>query len=121
MGKSVHACPESKKGGYYSDIPQGCIKGSEYANQLKNAKVVVCPWGYGERTACDAAGWLAGAVVVKPCTDWQLAFPDMYRAGATYVAVRPDWSDLVATVRHIVTHYDEYWDMRFNARQTFLA
>ena len=73
---------------------------------LRQSKIVVCAWGFGERTGCEHGGWVHGALVVKPQSDWVLSLPDMYRSNATYVAVNADWSDLPTTLRHVLANYD---------------
>ena len=77
---------------------------------LRQSKIVVCAWGFGERTGCEHGGWVHGALVVKPESDWVLSLPDMYRSNATYVAVKADWSDLPTTLRHVLANYDGYSD-----------
>lgn len=97
-----------------------CLKGDQYMSYLRQSKIVVCAWGFGERTGCEHGGWVHGALVVKPQSDWVLSLPDMYRSNATYVAVNADWSDLPTTLRHVLANYDGYRGMRAYARQTFL-
>ncbi|CAE7672362.1 unnamed protein product [Symbiodinium sp. CCMP2592] len=97
-----------------------CLKGDQYMSYLRQSKIVICAWGFGERTGCEHGGWVHGALVVKPESDWVLSLPDMYRSNATYVAVKADWSDLPTTLRHVLANYDGYKGMRAYARQTFL-
>lgn len=63
-----------------------CLEGGDYAKYLRESKVVLCPWGLGERTSCEHGGWVHGALVVKPFTDFVLSVPDRYRSSETYVA-----------------------------------
>lgn len=66
----------------------------EYGRKLSRSQAALCPWGLGERTACDEHAALVGAIVLKPRMDFVEAVPDFYRDGVNYVAVREDFSDL---------------------------
>jgi len=125
--KAIFACPTQKFKTQmlpsHVAIPQSvlkCLAPDPYLRYMRQSIVVVCPWGFGERTACDGSAWLAGAVVVKPYSDFVLAFPDMYRAGETYVAVRTDYEDLNSKVKEVVLNVSAYHKMRTQARRHFV-
>ena len=66
-------------------ICTGPVNGSVYAEWLSRAKLSVCMWGLGERTACDEMAMLAGAVLLKPDTSFVESFPDVYNPFQLYV------------------------------------
>lgn len=84
----------------------------QYVREMQNTKAVLCPWGWGESTHRDYEAWMLGAVVVKPNTDYVESWPDVYRAGETYVECAPDFSDAHEKIAHIVENFDEYKSMR---------
>merc|ERR1711884_679994 len=67
---------------------------------------VLCPWGLGERTACDEHAVLAGAVLLKPNTDYVEAVPDFYRDGVNYLALNTNFSDLPEKMEIILRDKD---------------
>jgi hypothetical protein len=91
-----------------------------YHHSILNSKCVLCPWGWGESTHRDYEAMLLGAVMVKPNTDHVESWPDIYRAGKTYIACEPDFSDAHDRIDHIVKHFDDYLPMRLLARKLIL-
>lgn len=84
----------------------------QYTREMLRSKCVLCPWGWGESTHRDYEAWMLGAVVVKPNTDYVESWPDVYRAGETYIECAPDFSDAHEKIAHITEHFDEYMTMR---------
>ena len=93
------------------------IATATYHRQILDSKTVLCPWGWGEASHREYEAWLLGAVVIKPDTDYVEAWPDMYRSGETYVACRPDFSDVHEKIDHVRRHWDDYRPMRERARR----
>ena len=74
-----------------------------FMHELRHAKMVFSPFGYGELCWRDIEGFLTGAVVVKQDMSHLQTQPDLFRPWETYVPVSWDLSDLpghVARVRH---------------------
>lgn len=103
-------------GGVQSGIGGRPMSYKQYTREVSRSKAVLCPWGWGESTHRDYEAWMLGAVVVKPNTDYVESWPDVYRAGETYVECAPDFSDAHELIAHIVDHFDEYKEMRKYAR-----
>lgn len=93
------------------------IQRPEYYSQMRDAKAVLCPWGWGEATYRDYEAWALGAVVIKPDTSYVEAWPDVYRAGETYVVCEPDFTDAHDKIANVVEKWDDYRPMRERARQ----
>lgn len=64
-----------------------------YSLLMQQSQCVLSPWGWGEYCIRDFEAILAGAVVIKPRTDWSETWPPLV-PDAAYVACRPDFSDL---------------------------
>lgn len=93
-----------------------------YAGNFSRAKIAVCPWGFGERTACDEMAMLFGAVMLKPDTSHVEAFPDVYHPSTPlYVPVRHDLSDLESRIEHVLDNFKDYVQMRFLAQRLLLS
>jgi hypothetical protein len=73
----------------------------EYCKHLANSKIVVAPWGYGERTHREVEGWLAGCSVIRPNTNWMRSWPDMEEDA--YHACEPDFRDLEESVESVLS------------------
>lgn len=93
------------------------LRYKDYVREISRSKCVLCPWGWGESTHRDYEAWMLGAVVVKPNTDYVESWPDVYRAGVTYVECAPDFSDAHEKIDHIVNHFSDYDCMRGLARR----
>ena len=99
-------------------VGEGRVYGpEEYTSQLRNTSCVLSPWGWGEPCFRDVEAWLAGAVVVKPDTDYVESWPDMYRNGVTYRACRADFSDLHEIVADVIERWEDHLPMRLLARK----
>ena len=65
-----------------------------YLAELREAKIVPSPFGFGEICYRDFEAFLAGALVLKPDTSHMETWPDLYRDGETFVSHCWDLSDL---------------------------
>lgn len=94
---------------------EGRISKIKYWEYLKRSKIVISPWGFAEWCWRDYEAVLAGAVVIKPNSDFVLADPDLYRDGHCYVACKSDFSDLEEKVRLVLSNYEKFTGMRLRA------
>jgi hypothetical protein len=78
---------------------------NQYHAFLRQSKVVVSPWGWGEWCLRDAEALLAGCTLVKPETGFVRTRPDLFRNG-WYAPCRIDGSDLPEVVRAAVEGFD---------------
>lgn len=93
------------------------LRYKDYVREISRSKCVLCPWGWGESTHRDYEAWMLGAVVVKPNTDYVESWPDVYRAGVTYVECAPDFSDAHEKIAHVVENFGDYKRMRTRTRE----
>ena len=82
-----------------------------YFKELRDTKIVVSPFGWGEINQKDFETFLAGAVLVKPDLDHLETWPQFFEPGATYVPYRWDLADLEANVDDILSNYGRYIDI----------
>ena len=97
------------------DIPR-----QEYNDALGKSKICVSPWGFGELTYRDFEAFYAGAVVIKPNSDFVLSWPDLMRSGRHYVSCAPDWSDLADVVQRVLDSWSSFEEMRICNRTMLL-
>lgn len=109
-------CAEQWSGESIATAGRGTPREQYYADIL-NSKAVLCPWGWGEATYRDYEAMALGAVVIKPDTSHVEAWPDIYRAGETYVPSRPDFVGVHAKIQDIRDNWESYRPMREQARR----
>jgi hypothetical protein len=90
-----------------------------YCDLMRQARICVSPWGWGEMCIRDYEAMLAGCVLVKPRTDFIESEPCMDERH--YVPCAVDFSDLQEKVDYILLHWFEYWPMRTENRRRLLA
>lgn len=81
----------------------------EFWTELRDSKLVVSPFGWGEPCFRDFEGFRSGCLLVKPAMDHLETWPPFYEDGETMIAV--DWSleDLEDTIEDCL---DNYGDLR---------
>jgi len=103
--------------------PYRNVELADYRRRLMDTKIVVAPWGYGERTFREWEGLLSGCIVVRADTSWAKTWPDI---NETYqgLACRPDFADLGTVLQSALAEWDTYeeyrehvWDLLRNLRE----
>ena len=72
----------------------GNISWPKYMQEMRQSKLCLSPFGYGELCWRDVEAVLAGSVLIKPDMSHLETRPDIYEAGVTYLPVKWDFSDL---------------------------
>jgi len=83
----------------------------EYYKKLIQSKICIACWGWGEWVHLDANAFYSGTILIKPDTDYVKTYPDLYQNGKTYIACKPDYSDLQEIIENILENYEMYNDM----------
>lgn len=78
--------------------PPGLVDVRTFLAELEDSRLCFSPFGYGEICWRDIEAFQTGAVLVKPDMSHLETLPDLYEAGATYLPVRWDFSDLEEVV-----------------------
>jgi hypothetical protein len=97
------------------------IEYASYYRELCQSKMTLSPWGGGEVCYRDFEAVTAGALLIKPPMEHLTTYPDIYRAGETYVPVRPDFSDLRDVCRYYLHHEAERLRITRAALQKYQA
>lgn len=95
----------------------------EYYDQMRQSKVVISPWGWGEATYRDYEAMALGAVVLKPDSRYMEAWPDIYCPASEwyYKPCLPDFSDAVARIQEVLDYPADYRRVREAARNAVKA
>lgn len=74
-------------------VPAGKLSRRAYLEEMRNARVVLSPFGFGEITLKDFEAFLCGALLFKPDMSHMETWPDLFRDGETMVSHHWDLSD----------------------------
>lgn len=90
-----------------------------YWKELRNSKVLLSPFGWGEICHRDFEGFMSGCIVVKPRMDHLVTWPPFFEESETIVTV--DWSmdDLDRQVDEILDNHDEYRSIARRGQSNF--
>lgn len=66
-----------------------------FLDEMRNARLVVSPFGFGEITLKDFETLLCGAALLKPDMSHLETWPDLFRNGETMLAHKWDLSDIL--------------------------
>jgi hypothetical protein len=91
------------------------IPRKRYYDLMRQSKVVLCPWGWGEATYREYEAMALGAVVLKPDSSHVESWPELY---TPYYCgpCSAGFSDAHDAIRYIVGHWDQYRELRSRAR-----
>lgn len=78
----------------------------EYFNELRNSKMCISPYGWGEVCYRDFEIVISGALLIKPSMDHLSTFPDVYIPHETYIPVSWELNDLAETVERSLANYN---------------
>lgn len=92
----------------------------KYIEELKNSKVSISPFGWGEICYRDFESILSGTLLLKSNMSHLETFPGIYKENLTYIPLKWDISDLEEKLEIILTNYSEYIEIAFNAQREYL-
>jgi len=96
------------------------LRFKHYLTLLRQCKIVVSPWGFGERCHRDYEAILAGCMLVKPDTNWCETATDIFTPGM-YHSCDHTFSDLQNVVDRILMDWDKSQDVREARRNKLIA
>ena len=99
----------------------GKVPFSQYMQEMRQSKVGLSPFGWGEICYRDFEVFIAGSVLVKPDVSHLSTFPALYEKDETYVAVAWDYSDLNEKLVLLKNDYEPYRDIAERAQAGFKA
>lgn len=85
------------------------VNRSAYFDEMRRAKAVLSPFGWGEINYKDYEVAHCGAVLMKPDISHLETWPNFFDA-QTVVQYRWDFADLMEKVEDVIRHYDDYID-----------
>jgi hypothetical protein len=83
-------------------VPVDRVSKRRYFRELRNSRIVMSPFGWGEINQKDFEATIAGAAIMKPDLSHLETWPDYFKAGETYVAHKWDLSDVQEKIDHLL-------------------
>ncbi|GAB4376972.1 MAG: hypothetical protein Kow00121_25180 [Elainellaceae cyanobacterium] len=96
------------------------ISSRQYFADIKQSRIVVSPFGWGEITLRDYEAACYGCLLIKPDVEHIDVAPDIFIPGETYIPVRWDFADLEEKCRYYLERPDEISRITNNARQVYM-
>jgi hypothetical protein len=90
-----------------------------YWKELRNSKLSVSPYGWGEVCYRDFETFVAGSLLVKPSMEHLITFPDVYKPFETYFPVAWDMNDLPEALECLQTNYSNYREIAQQGQQAY--
>ena len=99
-------------------VPTERIPRYEYLKELRNCKIGVSPFGFGEFAYRDFEIVLNGAMLFKPDMSHMETWPDLYAAGETYMPFKWDFSDLESCL-NVALQNNRWLEIARNAQDLY--
>jgi len=95
------------------------IPRERYLNELRNSKIAVSPFGWGEICIRDFEAVICGSLLIKPSMEHLETLPDIYKPEDTYIPVRWDFADLREKCLYYLEEEEERMSITRNAQQEY--
>jgi hypothetical protein len=90
-----------------------------YWGELRNSKLSVSPYGWGEICYRDFETFIAGALLIKPKMDHLITYPDLFKPFESYVPVSWDMEGLSEALEYLNTNYTYYKEIASNGQELY--
>ena len=97
----------------------GMTNQKQYYRELRNSKIVLSPFGWGEVCFRDFEAILAGALLLKPDMSHLLTWPNVYIPYETYVPLKWDGTDLLEKSEYYLNDDKERKRIAANAYEQY--
>ena len=103
----------------YLNTLAGPIEKKQYLKEMRESKLIVAPFSWGEMSMRDFECFVTGGILVKPSMSHMETFPDYYKEGETYIPV--DWAlnDLPEIVDNMLANYQDYIEIATEGQKRF--
>lgn len=97
-----------------SSIPK-----ARYWKELRNCKLSISPYGWGEICYRDFESFISGALLIKPSMHHLETYPNVFIPDETYIPVSWDLNDLGEKLDHLLSNYSEYQAIAQNGQEIY--
>jgi hypothetical protein len=103
----------------YKCPSEGIIPHVEYMKEIRDSKISISPFGWGEVCYRDFESFQAGALLLKPNMDHLETFPNFYKP-ENMVFYNWDADDLEEKIEIVLNHLDDFEEIANNAKGNFI-
>ena len=123
--KNLISIQRNKVHAVISNLSWNIAKGTKidrgaYLKELRNSRVSISPFGFGEICYRDFETFISGSLLIKPAMEHIYTYPDLFLPNETYVPVTWDVEDLGETLDKILGNFAEYKDIAVNGQEQYL-
>ena len=98
---------------------QGTINKRQYLEEIRNSKVIVSPFGWGEINIRDFECFVSGGILLKPSMSHLVTFPNYYLEDRTYIPINWDLLDLASKVEELIECYSDFVEIGLEGQRMF--
>jgi len=91
----------------------------KYFNELKDSRVVISPFGWGEVCYRDFETIIAGATLMKPACDHMETWPNFYKENKTYLSFKWDFTDFNTIIESLSDREEELVEIAQEAQDIY--
>jgi len=95
------------------------ISWDDYWSELRNSKITVGPFGWGEICPRDFEAVICGSLLIKPSVEHLDTLPNIFISEKTYVPVKWDFSDLKEQCDYYLRNHAERNSIVKNAEREY--
>lgn len=92
-----------------------------YYEELKDSKILISPFGYGEINLKDFEAFLNGCILYKANMDHLDTWPNFYLKNKTYVDFKWNLKDFKNKLRYIIENFEEYFELAHYANNMYYS
>ncbi len=95
------------------------VSKNRYWQELRNCKLSISPFGWGEICYRDFETLISGAVLIKPSMEHLQTYPDIYIPNETYIPVGWNLNDLEEKLEYLLNNYASYKRIAENGQELY--
>ena len=100
--------------------PQERVSRRIYYKEMKESKIVVSPFGWGEINTRDFESFIYGNLLIKPSMDHLDTFPNFFIPNETFLPYRWDHSDMGEVLSEAENHYEFFRSIAIEAQRRYV-
>lgn len=91
----------------------------QYLNELRDSKIIVSPFGFGEITLKDFEAFMTGGVLLKPDMTHMETWPNFFQDQKTMISFAWDLSDFTEKLEYAVSNHEKLIDIAITAQELY--
>jgi hypothetical protein len=108
----------------FSDLTMNIATGAavskkRYWMELRNSKISISPYGWGEICYRDFESFISGALLIKPSMEHLDTYPNIFIPYETYIPVAWNLNDLEVKLENVRAKYADYKQIALNGQELY--